>query len=188
MPEIRQVLVGPVEVDEAYIGGLEKNKPKDKKLIAVRGTVGKSAVLGIKDGKTNQIAAKVVKDTTKPMIQELVNDTRPKGALAVTDEHSSYEGLTNHASANHSQKRWAVSTTLGEYAHIYGIESFLAVQKCTYHGMYHQLSKKHLSHYVTQFAGKHILSDSDTIDQKAVVAKGMAGKRLRYKDLLQSPK
>ena len=170
------------------IGGPEKSKPEDKKLIAVRGTVGKRVVMGNKDGTTNQIATKIVEDNIKPMIQELVNGTRPKGVLAVTDEHSSCERLTNHASANHGQKQWAVSTTLGEYAHINRLESFLAALKCAYHGTYHQLSKKHLSQYVTQFASNHDLKDSDTFDQMAKVAIVMARKRLRYNDLLQSPK
>ena len=101
-----------------------------------------------------------------------------------TDDHTSYEELTNHTSVNHSKKRWTVSTALGELAHTNGIESFRSVLKRVYHGIYHQLSKKHLNRYVTQFAGKYNLRNLDTIDQMGAVVQGMVGKRLRYKDLI----
>ena len=184
LPEMINAFEGPVEVDESYIGGREINKHEDKKLNAGRGTVGKAAVLGVKDRKTNQITAKVIEDTTKPTVQEFVNDNRSEDASVFTDEHLSYKGLKNHTSVNHSRKEWAVSTALGEYAHTNGIESFWAVLKRAYHGTYHHLSKKHLNRYVTQFAGKHNLRSMDTIDQMASVVKGMVGKRLRYKDLI----
>ena len=53
--------IGPVEVDETYIGGKEGNKHAKNKLHLGRGSIGKTAVVGAKDRKTNKVRAKVVK-------------------------------------------------------------------------------------------------------------------------------
>ena len=51
---------GPVEVDETFMGGKERNKHASKKIKAGRGTVGKTAVVGVKDRESNQVSASVV--------------------------------------------------------------------------------------------------------------------------------
>ena len=63
---------GPVEADETFVGGLEKNKPAHKKLRAGRGPVGKVVVAGAKDRATGQIAASVVPSTDAATLQPFV--------------------------------------------------------------------------------------------------------------------
>ena len=69
-------------------------------------------------------------------------------------------------------------------AHTNGIEGFWAMLKRGYKGTYHQMSRKHLARYVTEFAGRHNVRDFDTIVQMTMLAKGLDGKRLRYNDLV----
>ena len=94
---------GPIEVDETYMGGRERNKHKGKKLNAGRGTVGKTAVVGAKDRKTNKINAKVVKATDAKTLQKFVADTAADGARVFTDDAAAYKGMPfEHKSVRHS--------------------------------------------------------------------------------------
>ena len=85
--------LGPMEVDETYVGGLESNKHASDKLNLGRGAVGKTAVAGIKNRATNRIAAKVVDDTTSETLHDLVFDHAEPGATIYTDEAKAYNGL-----------------------------------------------------------------------------------------------
>ena len=162
------------------MGGRERNKHKGKKLNAGRGTVGKTAVVGAKDRKTNKIKAKVVENTDAKTLQKFAADTAAKGATVFTDDAAAYKGMPfEHKSVRHS---------VGEYvdgmAHTNGIESFWSMLKRAHKGVYHKISAKHLQRYVDEFAGRHGVRGQDTLNQMQSVVSGMVGKRLMYRDLV----
>ena len=63
---------GPTEVDETYIGELDKNKHESRKLKAGRGIVGKTAIVGAEDRETNQVQAKVDTETAGKILKGFV--------------------------------------------------------------------------------------------------------------------
>ena len=102
-----------------------------------------------------------------------------EGATVYTDDHGGYQGMPfEHESVKHS-----ISEYVNGMAHTNGIESFWALLKRGYHGTYHHMSEKNLNRYVREFEGRHNDRKADTIDQMSAMARGMDGKRLRYRDL-----
>ena len=115
---------GPVEADETYVGGLEKNEHEKDKLKAGPGGVGKSIVVGVKDRETNRVAAKVIPDTEATTLHRY--------------GQSGYVGMDcAHESVNYSAGQY-----VREQAHTNGIESFWSMLERGHKGVFHKFSKK----------------------------------------------
>ena len=177
---------GPVEVDEAYFGGRRENMSLAKRKAlaeagAGRGTVGKTAVVGMKDRDTNEVRAEVIADTKKKTLQGFVREHAEPGATLYTDEHGSYTGMTEfeHEAVNHS-----VSEYVRGQAHTNGMESFWAMLKRAHDGTFHKMSPKHLQRYVSEFAGKHNIRDSGTLAQMRDTVARLVGRRLLHRALI----
>lgn len=169
-----------VEIDETYIGGKEKNKHSNKKLKAGRGAVGKKAVMAILE-RGGRIVALPVPSTDRETLHGVINAVVVKGSTVYTDEHRSYLGMEgyNHHSVCHSVKEY-----VRDQAHTNGVESFWALLKRGYNGIYHHMSPKHLHRYINEFSFRHNTAQSGTMAFIDMTIEKMLNRRLTYKELI----
>jgi hypothetical protein len=197
---------GPVEVDEAFIGGEPKNKHlshrmKTKRTVKneagewvfnpnfreTRGRASKKTpVMGMIDRETRKARAQVIPGIDRKVLQDLILDNVSKGSKVFTDGLPEYQSLKAmgfvHDTVNH----------LSEYVrgevHTNGIENFWSLLKRGLRGTYVAVEPFHLDRYVTEQIFRYNnratkdnpLNDSDRF---ALAVSQIVGKRLTYAEL-----
>lgn len=151
-------LKGVIEIDEAYIGGLEKNKHSNKKLRS-NWVEGKQLILGMRE-RDGPILIRPIPTNSKKVLETDIRFAIEEGAIVYTDEYVGYENLGNwydHETVSHKKGEYVreeVSTN--------SIESVWAMVKRVHKGTYHQWSKKHGHRYYNEIAYR-LIEGSDSI-------------------------
>lgn len=181
-------MTGDVEVDETYIGGKARNMHKGKRKAHGRGTVGKTAVVGLLERhedkrvgkKASTVKTKVVKDTKSETLQGIVKQNVLLGSTVYTDEHPSYEGLEPdyiHEVINHAEV-YAVGCV-----HINGLENFWSLFKRCIKGTYISVEPFHLFRYLDEESFRFNNRKDDDQERFIKTVSSVAGRRLTYERL-----
>ena len=183
MSRDKEPIRGEVEADEKFLGGKEKNKHAGKRTHSGGGSKGKQvvAVLQSREGEVRLMQAE---DTSKATLQSFVYRNVAAGATVYTDEHRSYMGLGG--SYNHQR----VCHSVGEYVsgdiHTNDIESFWAILKRGYYGVFHHFTWKDLHRYLAEFATRWNMSNLQNGERMDALLGEISGLHLTYKGLIMA--
>jgi transposase-like protein len=149
-------LMGEVEVDETYVGGKDHNRHVSKRR-HLSGGHGKVGVIGAISRKGN-VVCQVIEQADGWTLEHFIRNTvSPNVSLVSTDEHAGYKGLGRwymrgvpHGTVKHKS---------GEYVrglvHTNTLDNFWSLLKRGIVGNYHQVSKKYLPLYLSEFTFRH---------------------------------
>jgi transposase-like protein len=181
-------LVGPVEVDETYVGGLVKSmNQKRKRSLTARGTgvIGKAAVLGMVERNTaerkGKIRAFVIPFASARTLQGGIRKHVEPGAEVHTDGFPAYRGIDQdyiHHVIDHAYEY------VRENVHTNSIESFFSLLKRTIKGTYIAPRPEHLQAYIEEQVHRFNEREKTDGERFPVVVKQADGIRLTYKALI----
>lgn len=178
------LFAGPVEADEAYVGGKAKNKHANKNKHD-RGVKGKEIVMGILqrgiENEHSKVRAKVVPNTIKHTLQREIRANVQPGAELMTDAHAGYQGLSEeykHAWVDHLV-RYAEGAI-----HTNACENFWMLFKWVLR-TYISVDPRHLQAYIDEEAERYNSRMESDGTRFARIVSAFLGKRLMYTELTE---
>lgn len=183
-------LTGIVEMDECWLGGLNKNRHADKRLEGTQGgsIVDKTPVLGMyergEDGKISRLICRKLTNRTSEYMTPIILNHVSRYAIIMTDECPAYGEVED----NYDYTRLFVRHK--EYQYVDGNITTNRIEGCWSHlkrmvkGMYYQFSRHHTPLYLNEFVfrfNNRTLHDKGKFDLLLV----NGNSRLRYKDLVK---
>ncbi len=177
-------LGGIVEIDEAYVSGLENNKHTPKRTEGTQGrsTKTKKVVVGTRS-RDGRVKAKSMDRVNTRNMQEFMGQKIAQRSTISMDEATFYKRIRgyHHVLVNHS-----VGEFVNGMASTNEIESMWAVLKRGYQGTLHHFSKKHIDRYIDEFVFR--MNDGNvrvhTLDRIDAMVGCAFGKRLTYANLI----
>ncbi len=178
---------GPVEADEAFIGGTPKNMHARKRSMIRNQHIPKPSVFGLLDRETREVRAKVVHDVKRDTLMNVILDQVAPRSKIYTDAYKAYETLPQHQYIHEAVNH------LDEYVrgevHTQGLENFWSLLKRGLKGTYVAVEPFHLDRYVAEqvfrFNNRATKDNPLTDEDRFVLAMTQAaGRRLTYADLM----
>jgi transposase-like protein len=169
-----------VECDETYVGGKNRNRHWNKKVPHSQGRSfkDKTPVFGMLE-RGGKVRAQVVPDTKKKTLMPIIKKNIKKGSRVMTDEYRVYSDLHldyKHKIVNHNRGQYVIGN-----AHTNTIEGFWSLLKRGILGIYHNVSRKHLDMYVSEFTFRYNNRNKSVESKMSKVLK--SNKQLSYKKL-----
>jgi len=174
-----------VEADEAFIGGKEKNRHRNKRRQAGGRPIDKQAVFSLLE-RDGYVRSRHVADVTAKSLREVLVTQASRDSYLMTDEAAVYDRLgrefAQHGTTAHSK---------GEYVrgdiHTNTVEGFFSLLKRAVYGSFHNVSEAHLHRYLAEADFKYNTRHVSDSERGEELLRGARGKRLLYRQPDQTP-